>query len=54
MTISVASLVASGKLASSDARLPMVAGLSANTVSKMVVAAIASGYFEFVFDNWEW
>jgi uncharacterized membrane protein (DUF4010 family) len=41
--ISVASLVASGKLAPSDALLPIVAGLSTNTVSKMVVAAIAGG-----------
>jgi len=23
-------------------------------LSLIVVAAIASGYFEFVFDNWEW
>jgi uncharacterized membrane protein (DUF4010 family) len=41
--ISVASLVASGKLAPSDALLPIVAGLSTNTVSKMVVATIAGG-----------
>ncbi len=41
--ISVASLVASGKLNANDALLPIVAGLSTNTASKMVFAAVAGG-----------
>jgi uncharacterized membrane protein (DUF4010 family) len=41
--ISVAALVASGKLMANDALFPIVAGLTTNTVSKMVVAAVAGG-----------
>jgi len=41
--ISVASLVASGRLTTNDALLPIVAGLTTNTVSKMVIAAVAGG-----------
>lgn len=41
--ISVASLVASGKLTPNDAVLPILAGLSTNTVSKMVLAASSGG-----------
>jgi uncharacterized membrane protein (DUF4010 family) len=41
--ISVASLVASGKLAPSDAVLPILAGLSTNTVSKLVLAVSSGG-----------
>ena len=41
--ISVASLVASGKLTTSDALLPILAGLSTNTVSKDVLAATSGG-----------
>ncbi|WP_441252018.1 MgtC/SapB family protein [Tardiphaga sp. 71_E8_N1_1] len=41
--ISVASLVASGKLAASDATLPILAGLSTNTISKLVLAASSGG-----------
>ncbi|MGM4896945.1 MgtC/SapB family protein [Tardiphaga sp. 839_C3_N1_4] len=41
--ISVASLVASGKLAASDAILPILAGLSTNTISKLVLAASSGG-----------
>ncbi|UZE51014.1 MgtC/SapB family protein [Rhodopseudomonas sp. P2A-2r] len=36
--IAVASLVASGKIAAADAVFPILAGLSANTISKMVFA----------------
>jgi uncharacterized membrane protein (DUF4010 family) len=41
--ISIASLVSSGKVAANDAILPILAGLSTNTVSKMVFAAISGG-----------
>ena len=41
--ISVASLVASGKITSSDALMPILAGLSTNTVSKIVLAAMSGG-----------
>ena len=41
--ISVASLVASGKLPASDALLPILAGLSTNTVSKVILAATSGG-----------
>jgi uncharacterized membrane protein (DUF4010 family) len=46
--ISVASLVASGKLTGSDALLPILAGLSTNTVSKILLA-ITSGGQPFAF-----
>jgi len=39
--ISVASLVASGKMSATDAVLPILAGLSTNTISKMVLARIS-------------
>jgi uncharacterized membrane protein (DUF4010 family) len=41
--ISVAALVASGKFTANDALLPIVVGLTTNTVSKMIVAAVAGG-----------
>jgi uncharacterized membrane protein (DUF4010 family) len=41
--ISVASLVASGKLTPLDAVLPILAGLSTNTISKIVLAASSGG-----------
>ena len=41
--ISVASLVASGKLTPPDAVLPILAGLSTNTVSKLVLAVSSGG-----------
>jgi uncharacterized membrane protein (DUF4010 family) len=41
--ISVASLVASGKLPASDALLPILAGFSTNTVSKIILAATSGG-----------
>jgi uncharacterized membrane protein (DUF4010 family) len=41
--ISVASLVASGKVSPSDAVLPILFGFSTNTVSKMVLAASSGG-----------
>jgi Predicted membrane protein len=41
--ISVASLVASGKLAASDALLPILAGLSTNTITKILLAATSDG-----------
>ena len=41
--ISVASLVASGKLPASDALLPILVGLSTNTVSKIILAATSGG-----------
>ena len=46
--ISVASLVAAGKLPAPDATLPILAGLSTNTVSKIFFAA-ASGERPFAF-----
>jgi uncharacterized membrane protein (DUF4010 family) len=44
--ISVASLVASGKLTAPDAVLPILAGLSTNTISKIALAA-SSGRLSF-------
>ncbi len=41
--ISVASLVASGKMSAADAVFPILAGLSTNTMSKMLLAAISGG-----------
>lgn len=41
--ISVASLVASGKLAASDALLPILAAFSTNTISKVILAATSGG-----------
>ena len=41
--ISIASLVSSGKVTSNDAILPILAGLSTNTFSKMVFAGISGG-----------
>ena len=41
--ISVASLVASGKMSEADAVLPILAGLSTNTVSKMFLAGASGG-----------
>ena len=41
--ISVASLVASGKISPSDAIFPILAGLSTNTISKIVLAASSGG-----------
>lgn len=41
--ISVASLVATGKMSAADAVLPILAGLSTNTVSKLVLAGITGG-----------
>jgi len=41
--ISVAALVASGKLDASNALLPILAGLSTNTISKIILAATSGG-----------
>jgi uncharacterized membrane protein (DUF4010 family) len=41
--ISVASLVASGKLAASDALLPILAAFSTNTITKVILAATSGG-----------
>ena len=41
--ISVASLVASGKMDATNAVFPILAGLSTNTISKMVLAGIGGG-----------
>jgi uncharacterized membrane protein (DUF4010 family) len=41
--VSVASLVASGKITGSDALLPILAGLSTNTISKIVLATTSGG-----------
>ena len=41
--ISVASLVASGKMSAADAVFPILAGLSTNTISKMVIAGVSGG-----------
>ena len=41
--ISVASLVASGKMTAADAVLPILAGFSTNTISKLVLAGISGG-----------
>jgi uncharacterized membrane protein (DUF4010 family) len=41
--VSVASLVASGKIASSDAILPILAGFSTNTISKIILASTSGG-----------
>lgn len=42
--ISVATLVASGKIAPQDAVLPILAGLTSNTLSKIVMAATSGGW----------
>jgi uncharacterized membrane protein (DUF4010 family) len=42
--ISVASLVASEKMSAGDAVLPILAGLSTNTISKMILAATSGGH----------
>ena len=41
--ISVASLVASGKMSAADAVFPILAGLSTNTISKMLLAGFSGG-----------
>ena len=41
--ISVATLVASGKMSASDAVFPILTGLSTNTISKAILAAAAGG-----------
>jgi uncharacterized membrane protein (DUF4010 family) len=41
--ISVASLVASGKMSAADAVLPILTGLSTNTLSKLVLAGTSGG-----------
>lgn len=41
--ISVASLVASGKMSATDAVFPILAGLSTNTISKIFLASISGG-----------
>ena len=41
--ISVASLVASGKMNAADAVFPILAGLSTNTISKMLLAGFSGG-----------
>jgi uncharacterized membrane protein (DUF4010 family) len=41
--ISVASLVAEGRLHAVDAVVPILAGLSTNTLSKIFVAAVSGG-----------
>lgn len=41
--ISVASLVASGKVLPQDAVLPVIAGLTSNTLSKIIMAAVTGG-----------
>lgn len=42
--ISVASLVASGKIQPQDAVLPIIAGLTSNTISKILMAVSAGGW----------
>jgi uncharacterized membrane protein (DUF4010 family) len=41
--VAVASLVASGKLSAQESLFPILAGLSTNTVTKMVVAISSGG-----------
>lgn len=41
--VATASLVASGKIPTSDALLPILAGLSTNTISKIILAAMSGG-----------
>ena len=41
--ISVATLVASGKMSASDAVIPILTGLSTNTISKAILAAATGG-----------
>jgi uncharacterized membrane protein (DUF4010 family) len=41
--ISIASLVASGKMNAADAAIPILAGLSTNTISKIIFAQISGG-----------
>jgi uncharacterized membrane protein (DUF4010 family) len=43
VAISVASLVGSGKMTAADAVLPILAGLSTNTISKLVLAGTSGG-----------
>ena len=43
VAVSVASLVASGKLSAQDSLVPVLAGLTTNTLSKMVMAAFSGG-----------
>ncbi|MEZ5765581.1 MAG: DUF4010 domain-containing protein [Xanthobacteraceae bacterium] len=42
--ISVASLVASGKILPEEAIIPIIAGLTSNTLSKIIMAATAGGW----------
>ncbi len=42
--ISVATLVASGKITAQDAVLPILAGLTSNTLTKIIMAAISGGW----------
>ena len=42
--ISVATLVASGKVAPQDAVVPILAGLTSNTLTKIIMAAISGGW----------
>jgi uncharacterized membrane protein (DUF4010 family) len=42
--ISVASLVASDKMSAADAVVPILAGLSTNTISKMILAVTSGGH----------
>ena len=42
--ISIASLVASGKMSASDAVIPILAGLSTNTISKIIFALASGGH----------
>ena len=46
--ISIASLVASGKMSAADAVVPILAGLSTNTISKIILA-LSSGGVPFAF-----
>ena len=45
--ISVASLVAAGKMSAADAVFPILAGLSTNTISKIFLAGVSGGRFFF-------
>ena len=42
--ISIASLVASGKMSAADAVIPILAGLSTNTISKIILARFSGGH----------
>jgi uncharacterized membrane protein (DUF4010 family) len=46
--ISIASLVASGRMSASEAVLPILAGLSSNTVTKLIFAFTGGGRRDFV------